>query len=160
MPKKLTSKELIERKQHFFNFDELLKPYEAGGTEEEPVRRTMGTMVDYFINKKKYPIDVAGAAIFLTFMEMKEGKVFKGDGTYGSPGREMVSRIRLLCDAINQRNLQSQLFQQMAQANLVAVSEFIAKEIQLNAIPMPLRLFAPSRWRWVIRRREKRSKKA
>jgi hypothetical protein len=108
-----TREELLAEKS--FNFDELLEPYKEGGTKDQPVERTMGTIVDYFKNKKKYPPDVFGGAIMITFEEMKRGKVFKGHGAtlpgphrevfykpggYGAPGRELVTYIRVKCDQL------------------------------------------------------------
>ena len=84
------------------NFEKLLKPYKDGGVEDRPVERTMGTIIDYLINKKGYPIDVVGAAIFTVFFQMDTGLVFKGDGSYGSAGRELITTIRRTCDEYSQ----------------------------------------------------------
>ena len=43
-----TEKEIWDEKSRF-SFDELLKPYSEGGTRNAPVKRTIGTMVDYFL---------------------------------------------------------------------------------------------------------------
>ena len=32
------------------NFNDLLKPYKEGGTNSNPVERTMGTIIDYLLN--------------------------------------------------------------------------------------------------------------
>lgn len=82
------------------DFEKLLDPYREGGTPEQPVRRTMGTMLDYFLNKKKYPKDVVGAALLVVFSELRVGRKFEGDGSYASPGRQLVSYIRRTCDEI------------------------------------------------------------
>ena len=63
-------------------------------------------MVNYLINKKKYPIDVAGAAILIVFTEMFNGRVFKGDGSFGSKGRELITSIRITCDRLLQNKMQ------------------------------------------------------
>ena len=87
------------------NFDKLIEPYTDGGTEEIPVERTMGTIIDYLVNKKGYPLDTVGAAIFTVFFQMDAGITFKGDGSYGSEGRQLVTAIRMVCDEYNQAKL-------------------------------------------------------
>jgi len=87
------------------NFDKLLEPYKDGGTEEIPVERTMGTIIDYLVNKKGYSLDTVGAAIFTVFFQMDAGITFKGDGSYGSEGRQLVTAIRMVCDEYNQAKL-------------------------------------------------------
>ena len=164
MAKKLTTEEILKRKSEFFDVNKLLEPYKEGGTPEHPVERTLGTIVDYFINKKRYPIEVAGAGIFYTLLELKNGKVFRGNGNYGSKGVELVTYIRVLCDKINQEKLDAEIFKQIAQANLTEVSEYINNEIKViesgldrkieyYSVPMPLRIFTPSRWRWRLRKK-------
>lgn len=82
------------------DFDKLLDPYRQGGTPEIPVRRTMGTMLDYLMNKKKYPKDIVASALFVVFSELRTGMRFEGDGTWGSPGAQLISYIRQTCDDI------------------------------------------------------------
>ena len=87
------------------NFDELLKPYSEGGFKERPVKRTMGTITDYLINKKGYPLDIVGAAIFSIFFWLDAGNEFKGNGKYGSKGKELVTAIRMKCDELLYKRL-------------------------------------------------------
>lgn len=87
-------------KEKEIDFDALLEPYREGGTPTQPVRRTMGTMLDYLLNKKKYPKEVAGAALLVVFSELKAGLKFEGDGSYGSPGRQLITYVRRTCDEI------------------------------------------------------------
>jgi len=82
------------------DFEVLLEPYREGGTTQFPVRRTMGTIVDYLLNKKKYPKEIVGSAILGVFLELKEGRRFHGDGSYGAPGRALVTYIRRQCDLL------------------------------------------------------------
>jgi len=91
------------------DFEELLEPYREGGrSAEHPTRRTIGTITDYLLHKKKYPKEVVGAALLAVFLELKAGKVFEGDGTYGSPGRQFVTYIRHTCDTLNRRRLEDE----------------------------------------------------
>jgi len=99
------------------NFEKLLEPYRQGGTEENPVKRTMGTIVDYLVNKKGYPLDTVGAAIFTIFFELDTGRVYNGDGSYGSKGRELVTAIRMRCDEYTHEKL-------AAISNIVFLEQF------------------------------------
>ena len=48
---KLTKEEIYAKKE--FNFEKLLEPYREGGTENAPVKRTMGTKQDCLkLNRK------------------------------------------------------------------------------------------------------------
>lgn len=92
------------------DFKKLLKPYEEGGITSSPVKRTMGTIVDYLVNKKGYPLDVVGGAIFMVFFWLDAGNEFKGNGKYGSKGKELVTSIRMKCDELLQRRLQGEAY--------------------------------------------------
>jgi len=89
------------------NFHRLLRPYQEGGTKETHVRRDMGTVIDYLINKKGYPLDVVGGGIFIIFMYLHHGGRFMGDGSYGSKGRELITAIRIECDKLVRIKLES-----------------------------------------------------
>ena len=78
-----------------FNIDKLLEPYKKGGTETSPVKRSLSTIASKLIVGNNLPPEIVGAAIFKVFQKMAhEGLEFKGDGTYGSKGRELFSCIR------------------------------------------------------------------
>jgi len=135
----------VKKQPRVFDINLLLKPYEEGGTESTPVKRTFGTMLDWLINKKKYPVDVAGAGLLILFLDLDKGKVFKGDGSYGSPGREMVTALRFICDALLRKKLKNKFFQQ-AVKGLPEVSEFMTVTA-INVLPFFLRPFTLSWWR-------------
>jgi len=103
------------------DFDRLLKPYHDGGTKEKRVKRTIGTIVDYLLNKKQYPLEIIGGAIFLVFNWLNAGNKFKGDGTYGSRGRELVTAIRMKCDDLLQSRLEAETYK--------AFIEFYAEDV-------------------------------
>ena len=87
------------------NFDELVEPYREGGTEANPDERTLGTIVDYLVNKKKYNYHTVSTAILKTFVELSNGLKFKGNGTYGSEGRQFITYLRRTCDKLEQNQL-------------------------------------------------------
>lgn len=130
----LTAEELWAKKEEF-DFTKLLEPYIEGGTKDHYVKRTMGTIIDYFINKKQYPIDVVGAAVLLVFFELKGGQVFHGDGTYGSKGRELITHIRQVCDGLLHKNLEGKFYQKIAEARAKELEEFIRTEIKIMTTP-------------------------
>jgi len=118
------------------NFDKLLKPYKAGGVENRPVERTMGTIIDYLLNKKMYPIEIVGGAVFLVFNWLNTGGQFKGNGKYGSRGAELVTALRLKCDDL--------LRQRLAAETYKAFLEMYAGELKTHITPKFQRRFL--RW--------------
>lgn len=81
-----------------FNITELLKPYKEGGTEKQPVERSLETISNALINRYKYSKYVAALAIWKVFYSVaNEGLEFNGDGSYGSKGRELFSAIKAQC---------------------------------------------------------------
>jgi len=82
------------------NFAELIKPYEDGGTQSKPVKRTLEGIIDWLLNKKQYPMEIVGGAVFIVFNWITTGGSFKGDGSYGSKGRELDTAIRIKCDEL------------------------------------------------------------
>jgi len=93
------------------DFKELLKPYKEGGNADNPSERTIGTIMDYLLNKKMYQMDIVGGAIFLVFNYLNSGGEFKGDGSYGSKGRELVTSIRMKCDELQQQRIEGVVYQ-------------------------------------------------
>jgi len=141
---KLTKEEIYAKKE--FNFEKLLEPYTEGGTETDPIKRTMGTMLDWLIFKKKFAPKIVGAALLMTFIELKNGKVFKGDGSYGSAGNELVRSILMLCSEIAQGNIKNDFYKTIAEAKIEETSLLIDKRIG-KALPWFLKLFSAVWWK-------------
>ena len=144
MKKKLTTEEIYAKKE--FNFEKLLEPYVEGGTENDPVKRTMGTILDWLIHKKKFPPKIVGAALLLTLIELKNGKVFKGDGSYGSAGRELARSILFLCSEIAQGDIKNAFYKTIAEAKIEETSLLIDKRIG-KALPWFIKPFSFVWWR-------------
>ena len=69
--------------------------YEEGGTENQPIQRSIKTIATKLIIANKLPPDVVGAAIFKVFSHIAFNNLkFKGDGSYGSKGRELFTSIK------------------------------------------------------------------
>lgn len=93
------------------DFNELLEPYKEGGRQGRYVERTMDTIIDYLVNKKQFPMEIVGGAVFLVFNWIATGGSFKGDGTYGSPGKELVTSIRLKCVGLQRARQKSATYE-------------------------------------------------
>ena len=111
------------------SFENLLKPYAQGGTKTSPVKRSMGTIVEYLVNKKGYPIDVAGAAIFYVLFWLSAGNKFKGDGSYGSKGKELVTAMRLKCDELLKEKLTGVNHQMFVEQFAAQLAQIIMKDV-------------------------------
>jgi len=99
-----------------YNFNTLLRPYRAGGTEQNPTRRTLETITGALISRYKFTPHEAGAAMLKVFHEMADnGLEFKGDGTYGSEGRELFSCIRAQATAMKQDEVMKEVELELAQ---------------------------------------------
>lgn len=115
------------------DFNKLLQPYSMGGTELKRAKRTMFTIIDYLLNKKGYPLEIAGGAIFLVFNYLNSGGEFKGDGSYGSKGKELVTSIRIKCDDLLKERLEGE--------NAKAFLEYYGKDLRYYIIPSWKRKF-------------------
>ena len=61
----LSEAEIFKKLEDEWDFEALLEPYREGGPgPERPVRRTWGTLIDWLKNKRGFPPDIIGAAIF------------------------------------------------------------------------------------------------
>ncbi len=141
---KLTKEEIYAKKE--FNFEKLLDPYREGGSESKPVARTMGTILDWLVHKKKFHPKIVGAALLLTFIELKGGKVFKGDGSYGSAGREFVRSIMFLCSELTKGEMKNSFYKTIAEAKIEETGMLIDKKIA-KAFPWFLKPFSTIWWR-------------
>jgi len=141
---KLTKEEIYAKKE--FNFEKLLEPYTEGGTESDPVKRTMGTILDWLIYKKKFHPEIVGAALLLTFIDLKEGRVFKGDGSYGSAGNELVRTILLLCNKLSQGKLKDVFYRKVAESKMKETSLLISREV-VSALPWFIKPFSAKWWK-------------
>ena len=153
MPKKLTLDEIYSKVKKDWDIEELIKPYSEGGTKEQPIERSSGTVIDWLINKKKFPPDIAGAGLLSVLMEMKRGKVFLGDKTYGSKGREFIHYVAQRCNEFNQNKLQKEMYRTIAGAKLEVMDEAIFEMVR-SQMPMILRWMSPGTWRWLRKRRQ------
>ena len=97
--------------------------------------------MDYLINKKKYEPAVVGEALIKVFMFLYAGNSFKGDGTYGSPGRELVTTIRIECDRLTQLALETKAYATMHQNTFYELARWVARETRRRRRPWFIRMF-------------------
>jgi hypothetical protein len=111
---KMTKEDVLKKLEAEWDFEALLAPYREGGTKEAPVTRTWGTVIDWLINKHRFPAEVVGAGIFLVWMKIKRDGHFKGDGSHGSAGNDFVHAIRIMCASVMQQKVSQKIFTGMA----------------------------------------------
>lgn len=99
-----------KREENEVDFERLLEPYREGGTAEQPIRRTWGTLITWLSGKLRFTPEIIGAAILLVCLEMKKGKLFNGDGSYGSKGRELAHYLKNTCLAIKETRSADDMF--------------------------------------------------
>ncbi|MHC4691036.1 MAG: hypothetical protein ACYS5F_15625, partial [Planctomycetota bacterium] len=94
---KMTQKEVYDKLEEEWDFEKLLEPYRRGGpNQQNEVRRTWGTLIDWLINARKFPPEVVGSAIFLVWMKIKRDGHFKpdmkadGDQVWDSAGNKFA----------------------------------------------------------------------
>lgn len=147
---KLTAEEIYAKKE--FNFEKLLEPYTEGGTKNAPVKRTMGTILDWLIFKKKFPVEIVGSALLLTFVELKNGKVFEGNGSYGSAGDELVRSILMLCNELGKGKIKDKFYKMVAEAKIEETGLLIDRRIA-SAFPWFLKPFSGVWWKEKMRKK-------
>jgi hypothetical protein len=159
MTKQLTLQEIYSKVKEDYDIESLLEPYKEGGTERQPVERSSGTLLNWLINKKKFPPDVAGAGLISVLMDLKRGKSFPGDGSYGSKGDQLAQAIAHRCDEFGKERLRLEMFKTIAGAKIEIMEEAMF-EMCRSQLPFFIRWVSPGTWRWLRKRRlKKRVKK-
>jgi len=154
--KQLTLEEIYAKIKADYDIEALLDPYKEGGTKETPIERSSGTILDWLINKKKFPPDIAGAGLISVLMELKQGKSFPGDGSYGSAGHQLVHAIAQRCDEFGRQHLRVEMFKTIAGAKLEVMEESIFEMVR-SQLPAPIRWVSPGSWRWLRKRKQKKA---
>lgn len=151
----MTEQQIMD-KINEFDFEKLMEPYREGGSEDKPVDRTLAMCIDWLVNRKKFPVEVVGGAILLTFMRiMKEGH-FKGDGSYGSAGDKFDQNLRQAADVLNQKNLLAKTYKALAEGRAVAMKRFIL-DLNFTSWPWFIKMVSIKYWKYrTLRRKEKK----
>jgi len=142
---KITLEEALQKQQgvwYDFDFEKILDPYRESGREgahREP--RTWGRIISWLTDKHKFELETVAAAVLLTCLEMREGKVFEGDGTYGSKGSEFVNHIRNTARVIQRRKIKDGVFMIMGQRIYEQLRPMILEDFRKLSIPWYKRLW-------------------
>jgi hypothetical protein len=121
----ISEEKILETLKEKWDFDALIAPYKEGGKEDRPIERTWGTMIDWLINKRKYPPDIVGASIFLVWMRIKQDGHIPPDYTrpdpkadpipiYGSAGRKFAHAVAGVCGGLMKQKVVGSIFSDMA----------------------------------------------
>jgi len=141
MYKKFSLKELLDQKKvKEIDFNVLMKPYEEGGTFEQPVKRTWGTMLSWLINRHKIPVESVAAAILLVALELKSGQEFEGNNTHGSKGDELAQYIRNTAIEIERRKQVDSVYIILGKKIFNQVEPMISESIRKKLKPWWKRL--------------------
>lgn len=145
----ITQEDALNKIKEEWDFEKLLEPYKESGHVDMPVERNWGTIISWLVNTYKFPPDIVGAGIFLVWMKIKRDGHFKGDGKYGSPGREFVHAIRTMCASVMQERVTKKIFSGMAgkieqQIKSAFVSDFWAM------MPWFIKMFSFKYWKHKI----------
>jgi hypothetical protein len=124
-----------------WDFEELLEPYREGGSAEKPVRRTWGTLISWLHGKYRFEFETIGAAILLVALELKNGRQFEGDGTYGSPGDQLAKYIHAVCATLKQKQMADQVFTLMGRKLYQQVEGDLLKKMRAMTRPWYARIF-------------------
>jgi len=141
-----------------FSFEKLLKPYEEGGSNNNPIKRTIGGILDWLIFKRMYPSDIASAGMVLVFIDLHNGKVFKGDGSFGSAGDELDRTIATVCNGLVQHRLKDRMYQELAEEKVAEVCDYFAAE-SARALPWFIKMFSYRYWQIRYKKRKMRKPK-
>jgi hypothetical protein len=150
----LSLNEIYSKVKQEYDLESLLQPYKEGGTKEHPIERSTGTVLDWLINKKKFPPDIAGAGLVASLMDVKQGKSFPGDGSYGSRGHELVHYVAMKCDEFNKTKLSAEMFKTIAGAKIEVMEDVIFERVRAM-LPWWIRLVSIGSWRWLRKRRKR-----
>ena len=148
MTDRVTKEQLLKRHMSDFSFEELLMPYKEAGMESNRFDRSIGLIVDWLVNKKKFPVEIAGAALLCTFMELYHGKKFEGTpGKYGSAGVELDHYIASLAGQFLHQQLTAKTFKVMAEMRVGWMKQYIQSELAMHLWPRWKRIFRYRQWR-------------
>ncbi len=142
------------------SLEAMIKPYQEGGTEGDPVTRTLGGIFYWLTVTKKLPVEIAGGAIFMVFLKLLEEGPFKGNSTYGSAGDELDKAILQVASDMYEDKVLSGLYKKAATSKSPEIKRFIMS-CAYEAVPWFVKMFGVKYWKFrALKRAEKKKKKA
>ncbi len=128
-------KEGIPTTEIQFNWDQLLRPYRKAGSKDHRIDRTWDLIIRWLIDKHKFEVDIVGAAIFMTALELKAGMEFKGNTEYGSKGSQLDYYIRQKCIKVREKRLEAVLFEMLGRKAFSDVEPALARKMKRKLLP-------------------------
>jgi len=145
---KITPAEQLGKKAMEYDFEAVMKHYEEGGTPDNKVTRTWGLVISWLVEKKKFPLEVVGAAILITMERINKEGHFKGIGDkYGSKGREFDRNLAATCEMINNQKLTNEAFKSIAEARAPYMQLFISKQT-FSLFPWWVKMLSWKYWKY------------
>lgn len=143
----LTKKQIYDRLSEQWDFEAIIEPYRDGGTQERPVTRTWGIVIDWLHVKKRYPLEIIGPAILFVMQRIKAEGPFKGNGTYGSAGDQFDQALRATCDGLMRDQLKKEVIQRIGTMKGKAMGVFI-QGVAFSSVPWFIKMFTANYWRY------------
>ena len=148
MPRKnVTKAEIYKKIADTWDFDEIIKPYEVGGTPDHPVKRTWGLVISWLVDKKRFPLDVIGAAMMLTVEKIKREGDFEDTGKHGSMGDQFDSNLLATCDLIQKQRLVNLTYKSIVESRGPHLQLFITRQV-FNLIPWWVKMVSWKYWKY------------
>lgn len=142
------------------SLENMIKPYEEGGTEGNPITRTLGGIFYWLTVTKKIPQEIAGGAIFLVFLKLLQEGPFKGNSTYGSAGNDLDLAILQIAEDMYEDKVLNGMYKKAALSNSPEIKRF-AMSIGFECNPWFNKMLTINYWKFrALKRREKKKAKA
>jgi hypothetical protein len=151
--------EVLQKLKEDWDFEALIEPYKDGGKPDMKVERTWGTMIDWLMNKRKFPPDVVGASIFLLWMRIKQDGHIphdldeKGRPIYGSAGRKFAHALAGICAGLMKEKISGNIFSDMANTIEGRVKAAFRNDI-FSLMPWFVKMFSVHYWKHRSRMRK------
>ncbi len=143
----LTEKEVFEKIAAEYDFEKILIPYKEGGTKDHPVERTWGMVVSWLHDKKRFPLDVIGAAIMLTVDRIKKEGHFKGTGKYGGDGRVFDHNLLATCDLIQKQRVVDLTYKAIVESRAPHMQLFVTRQV-FSLLPWWVKMWTWRYWKY------------
>ncbi len=145
-----------QKKVKQFDLAALMEPYKEGGTEENPIVRSLGGILYWLTVTKKFPADIAGGAIVIVFLKIMAEGHFKGDSTYGSAGNELDNAIFQVASDMYKEKTMTGMYKKLAQSRYLEIKRYIAGVV-FESQAWCFKMWSVKYWKFrALKRREKK----
>ena len=146
-----------QKKIKQFDLEALMKPYVDGGTEENPITRTLGGIFYWLTVVKKFPISVAGGAVLTVFVKIMIEGHFKGNSTYGSAGNELDNAIFQVAQDMYHEKTMVGMYKRIASTRFPEMKRYQAS-VAFECQAWCFKMWSVKYWKFrALKRREKKN---